>query len=114
MDQALRPELSPDPGLLRLLEHDEQLRVSAKARDSILALTDRRLIVADERRLALDVAIDHIRRVQFDIERSRPATLVIVPEEAADEPQVLAIEPDQYLRAAEALAFIGQRLAELE
>lgn len=38
---------------------------------------------------ALDVSIDNLRRVQFDIERERPATLVVVPQQPTDEPQVL-------------------------
>jgi hypothetical protein len=59
------------------------------------------------------VPLDGIRRIQFDIERSRPATLVIVPEHAHNEPQVLSIAPPQYRAAAEALVVIGEDLAEI-
>ena len=54
-------------------------------------VTDHRLAVSNEERLALDIEIAALRRIQFDIERDRPATLVIVPDHALDEPQVLAI-----------------------
>jgi hypothetical protein len=94
-----------------LLEPQEQLQLTARATDAVLAVTDRRLIVAAEERVALDVAFKEIRRIQFDIERTRPATLVIVPENAAHHPQVLAIPPEQYDQAASALALIGRRLA---
>jgi hypothetical protein len=37
--------------------------------------------------------------------------MVIVPEQRHDEPQVLAIDPEDYDSAAQALALIGRRLA---
>ena len=105
-------ELDFEPTILRLLQSEEKLQVAARARDAILAVTDRRLVVADDQRVALDIPYDSVRRVQFDIERARPATLVIVPESPSDEPQILAIPPEEYDRAASALAVIGQRLSE--
>ena len=113
MDLTQRQEPLPEAVLSGFLEPDERLHVSTRSRDAILAVTDRRLIVADENRLALEVAIDGIRRIQFDIERSRPATFTIVPEDPADEPQVLAIEPTEYAQAAQALTVVGRRLAGL-
>jgi hypothetical protein len=100
-----------DPRVGKHLEPGERIRVKTEARDAVLAVTDRRLVVADEARLALAVPLDHIRRVQFDIERRRPATLVIVPEAAHDEPQVLAIRLEDYRAAADALVYIGQAIA---
>ncbi len=105
-------ELDFEPTILRLLQSEEKLQMAARARDAILAVTDRRLVVADDQRVALDIPYDSVRRVQFDIERARPATLVIVPESPSDEPQILAIPPEEYDRAASALAVIGQRLSE--
>jgi hypothetical protein len=95
-----------------ILEPGEQIRVTTRAKDAILAVTDRRLVVAAGDRIALATPLTEIRRIQFDIERSRPATLVIVPEQAHDEPQVLAIPPDEYRAAAEALVTLGLALAE--
>jgi len=105
-------ELDFEPTILRLLQSEEKLQMAARARDAILAVTDRRLVVADDQRVALDIPYDSVRRVQFDIERARPATLVIVPESPSDEPQILAIPPEEYDRAASALAVIGQRPSE--
>lgn len=99
------------PHVLAALEPGEELRHRARATDAILAVTDRRLVVAARERVALAVPFQSLRRIQFDIERDRPATLVIVPEMAHDEPQVLSIPPDSYAEAAEALVAIGQRLA---
>jgi hypothetical protein len=101
----------PEQIPLELLEPEEKLEVAARARDAVLAVTDRRVIVADEQRVALDVPFQAIRRIQFDIERRRPATVVIVPENAAHHPQVLAVPTEEYDRVAAALAVIGRRLA---
>jgi hypothetical protein len=94
-----------------VLEAGEQLRHRAPASDSTIAVTDRRLIVADPNRIALAVPFERLRRIQFDIERSRPATLVVVPEHPSDEAQVLTVRPDQYEATAGALVAIGLELA---
>jgi hypothetical protein len=100
-----------EPHLRQALEPGEQLRVRARSREAVLAVTDRRIVVAAPQRIALAVRLEGLRRIQFDIERDRPATLVIVPEQAHDEPQVLSIPRDQFPAAAEALVIIGQMLA---
>ena len=101
-----------EPIIRGALEPDETIHAQALAVEAVVAVTDRRIVVVDAERVALNVAIDRLRRVQFDIERKRPATLVIVPEHPDDPPQVLAIEPDSYRAACDALAVIGSRLAE--
>ena len=102
------------PPILRLLEADEPLHGQARAEDAILLVTDRRLAVATtDDRFDLDIPFDRLRRVQFDIERTRPATLVLVPESPSDRPQVLAIPSTEYESAAQVLAVIGKRLSEL-
>ena len=108
-----RLDNAPDelPGLGRL-EEGEAVHVVAEAAGARLLVTNRRLAVAAEDRITLDIGFDGLRRIQFDIERRRPATLVIVPEHPADEPQVLAIPPERYDEITRALAVIGQRLAE--
>jgi hypothetical protein len=97
-----------------VLHPDETLAAKARARDAAIAVTDRRLLVSANDRLALDVPLDGLRRVQFDIERSRPATMVIVPEQARYEPQVLAIDPEDYDSIARVLVIVGRRLAETQ
>ena len=96
---------------LRILQPDEIVEVKAPAGDALVVVTDRRLAVANAERLMLDVPIDGLRRIQFDIERKRPATLVIVPEQRQYEPQVLAIEPSGFEAIARALVTVGRRFA---
>jgi len=100
-----------EPHVLEALEPGEQLRHRARATDAVIAVTDRRLVVAAQNRVALAVPFHSLRRIQFDIERNRPATLVIVPEMAHDEPQVLSIPRERYAETAEALVAIGDQLA---
>ena len=94
-----------------VLEPDEAViaRVRA-ANNAILAVTDRRLAVVEETRVAVVVPIESVRRIQFDIEKSRPATLVIVPESPSDQPQVLAIPREEYEPASRAIVQIARRL----
>jgi hypothetical protein len=109
--KAMDSAFDLEPSLLHALEPGEELRVQARALEAVLAVTDRRLMVAGRERIALAVPFHRVRRIQFDIERDRPATLVIVPEMAHDEPQVLSIPPERYGEAAQALVAIGQKLA---
>ena len=69
-----------------------------------------RLVVASDARLMLDVSFDRLRRIQFDIERARPAALVVVPEWPSDPPQVLSVQPDQYEAMAKVLTYVGVRI----
>jgi hypothetical protein len=104
-------EEANDHPVLRVIAPDEQLQARARAGEAEIFVTDRRLAVGSRDRLMLDIGLDGVRRIQFDIERDRPATLVVVPEHARDEPQVLAVHPEDYPAIAEALVYIGQRLA---
>jgi hypothetical protein len=109
MSEERNPQ--PDPSLIHILEPDEELHVQAQAVEGIFAVTNRRLVVTKEGRITLDVAYSEMRRIQFDIERDRPATVVIVPESATKSPDVLSIPVDQYETVARALAIVGQGLA---
>ena len=101
-----------DHPALRLLEAGESVQVLTETEGAKLLVTDRRLAVTTDDRVVLAIGFDGLRRIQFDIERTRPATLVIVPESAANEPQVLAIPPERFDEITQALALIGRRLAE--
>lgn len=105
------PIEDPEPSLLRILQPDEELHVQARAMDGIVAVTNRRLVVTTNDRVALDVAYEDLRRIQFDIERGRPATFVVVPDDPSNPPEVLAIPVSQYESAGRVLALIGQRIA---
>jgi hypothetical protein len=96
------------------LEGDERIEVLAKAVEANIVVTDKRVLVATDERLIVDVPFDRLRRIQFDIERRRPATLVLVPEWPRDPPQTLSIQPDEYGGVAEVLSVIGVRIHALE
>lgn len=113
MDQQTMTDPVDHPAIRRL-EPGETVQAHARAATASLLVTDRRIAVAEEDRLALDVPFEGVRRIQFDIERERPATLVIVPEHPAHEPQVMAVPTDRYPEVARALALIGKRLYELD
>jgi hypothetical protein len=100
-----------DHPIRRALDPDEEIHVEALAGDHTVVVTAKRLAIGSRERLALDVPIDNLRRIQFDIERDRPATLVVVPEHPTDEPQVLMVRPTDYRGVADALVVVGQRLA---
>jgi hypothetical protein len=102
-----------DQMVSEVLEPGEAIRLRAHASDAVLALTDRRIVVAAPSRVALSIPVAGLRRVQFDIERSRPATLVLVPEDASYEAQVLTIAPSEYRAATETMVAMGHALAEL-
>jgi hypothetical protein len=101
-----------DHPILRTVAQSEAIHAVARVRDAHVVVTERRLAVASRARLMLDVPIDNLRRIQFDIERQRPATLVVVPEHPGDEPQVLAVHPDDYRSVADLLVVLGRRIAD--
>jgi hypothetical protein len=109
-DESMTEEQHP---ALHLVEPGESIEFVAETATAKVLVTDRRLAVAAGDRIALNITFEGLRRIQFDIERRRPATLVIVPEDAGDEPQVLAVPPDRYDEVTRALATIGRRLAEV-
>lgn len=98
--------------IVRLLEPGEQVEHATTAGDAVLAVTSRRLAIVENERTSLDIAVEGVRRIQFDIEKARPATLVIVPEDPTFAPQVLSVRPEEYQSVAEALVRIGHRLTE--
>jgi hypothetical protein len=105
-------ESSSERPILRLLEPGEKLKVQAEATDAVMLVTDRRVAVALNDRLSMAVPFESLRRIQFDVERNRHATLVLVPDRPADPPQVLVIPPEQYAAVGEAIALIGRQFTE--
>ena len=102
-----------DDPLVQMLQQGEEVQAEAHGEGARLVVTNRRLaVVSRPDRPDLDIPFEGLRRIQFDIERQRPATLVIVPEHRDDHPQVLAIAPEQYAAVGQALATIGRRLAD--
>jgi hypothetical protein len=107
------PDLDHDP-MLRVLRPDERLEVQARAADGALTVTDQRIVLTDGRRVVMDLAFDGLRRIQFDVERGRPATLVVVPDASHAAPAVLTIPPERFDDVGRALAIIGRRIAQVD
>ena len=84
----------------------------ANADGHVVFVTDDHLRVGSGDLVRLDVLIEEVRRIQFDIERERPATLVIVPDSPSDEPMVIMVQPDEYENVAHALAVLGVKMAD--
>jgi hypothetical protein len=99
-----------DNHLFELLEPDEAIELIAHTRDRRLVVTNLGLAVADDERVAWHIPYAALRRIEFDIEHDRPATLVIVPQSTHDEPQVLAVPPENYEVVARAVGAVGLHL----
>ena len=69
------------------LTDDERLLLAARTEPELLAITDRRVVVASEQHMAMDLPVEGLRRVQLDIEVGRPATLVLVPHQPQHPPR---------------------------
>jgi len=96
------------------LEPEEAVLVSTTTERALVAVTQRRLIVREAERVAIDLPIEDIRRIQFDVERGRPATLAVVPQSPLHEPQVLAVPIEHLDPVARLIAIVGQRLGQLQ
>lgn len=94
------------------LQPGEVLETHATSDDVVIAVTSHRLVMTDGARTIVDLPFSGLRRVQFDIERGRAATLVIVPE--SEEPQVVPIRIAELRSTAIAMAAIGGRLNDSE
>jgi hypothetical protein len=95
-------------------EGSEGIRQTVRSGETVLVVTTSRVMVIEDGHTRLDVPFEAIRRLQFDIERSRPATLVIVPDHPADSPQVVPVPREQYSSVADALVTIGDAIASTE
>lgn len=91
----------------------ETVHTVIEAVGATLSISDQRMRVwvdgADTP--SLDMGLADLRRIQFDVERDRPATFVIVPLHVHNPPQVLAIPASQYDATAIGLAKLGAFLA---
>jgi hypothetical protein len=103
-------ETAADSAIMHLLQPGERVELRLDTTSADLRVTDRRLLVTTGDHVLLDIPYQRLRRIQFDIEVGRPATMVIVPHLPVDEPQVIGVPPDSLHRAAELLAFVGERL----
>ena len=98
--------------LPHILRPGEVVETQAVVEGSAIAVTRERLIVVEGDKTVLDIPFDELRRIEFDIERGRDATLVIVPEHISNWPRIVSV-PVGYLReTAAVLTRIGERINE--
>ena len=71
-----------------------------------------RLVVVEGDKSDLDIPFGELRRIQFDIERGRDATIVIVPEHIHNWPRVVSVRVPRLKDSAVVLARIGERMNE--
>src|SRR5688572_16111768 len=102
-------DLANDP-IVAQVSGSESVRALIDGIDSRVVVTDHRLAVANAQRIALNVELRKLRRIQFDIERERPATMVIVPDDPLHEAQVVTVPPEQYDAVGSALAYVGRAI----
>lgn len=110
------PETSKPAGrsfpLPHILQPGEVIETVAEANGSMIVLTRERLIVVEGDKTVLDIPFAELRRIQFDIERGRDATLVIVPEHISNWPRIVSVPIPNLRETAIVLARIGERVNE--
>ena len=108
-----------DPGdrgfpLPHVLRPREVVETQAVVEGSAIAVTRERLIVVEGDKTVLDIPFEELRRIEFDIERGRSATLVIVPEHISNWPRIVSVPVKHLRETAAVLARIGERINEVE
>ena len=98
-----------DP-IAAVLGPSSTIHARVRGNEATVALVDDRIVVASDR-VALDIDVREVRRVQLDIERDRHGLLVIVPIHVRHEPQVVSFPPEEYEALADTLVRIGRRLS---
>jgi hypothetical protein len=98
--------------LPHILRPGEIIESQAQANGAIIAVTGQRLVVAEGDKTVLDIPFSEVRRVQFDIERGRDATLVIVPEHITNWPRIVSVPVPNLKETALVLARIGEGINE--
>jgi hypothetical protein len=111
------PETTSKPAgrsfpLPHILQPGEVIETLAEVDGSVIALTRERLIVVEGDKTVLDIPFAELRRVQFDIERGRDATLVIVPEHISNWPRIVSVPIPNLRETALVLARVGERVNE--
>lgn len=111
MSDTNNPVGRPFP-LPHILRPGEVVETQAVVEAFAIAVTRERLKVVEGDRTVLDIPFDEVRRIQFDIERRRDATLVIVPEHITNWPRVVSVPVPNLTETALVLARIGERINE--
>ena len=111
MSDTSNPEDRQFP-LPHILRPGEVVESQAVANGAVIAVTRERLVVVEGDKSVLDIPFSELRRIQFDIERGRDATIVIVPEHINNWPRVVSVPVPRLKDSALVLARIGERMNE--
>ena len=111
MSETPNPEDRPFP-LPHILRPGEVVEGQAVANGAVIAVTRERVVVVEGDKTVLDIPFSELRRIQFDIEKGRDATLVIVPEHINNWPRVVSVPVPKLHDSALVLARIGERMNE--
>jgi hypothetical protein len=93
-----------------MLIDGERIEAEVAAESASIVVTDQRILVFEDARLAMDCPIPRLRRIQLDVERGVRASIAFVPEDLTIVPQILRLEDDSLADAARAVALVGERL----
>jgi hypothetical protein len=96
--------------LPHILKPGEVVEGQAEADGTVIVITEERLVVIEGEKSVLDIPFTELRRVQFDIERGRDATLVIVPEHISNWPRIVSVPLHNLRETSLVLARIGERI----
>ncbi|MFL5674187.1 MAG: hypothetical protein ACJ779_04225 [Chloroflexota bacterium] len=96
-----------------LLDPGEEIEQEVSFGGRTLAVTSHRLALFEADRIALAIPIERVWRIQLDIERARPGSLVIVPDEVIDHPEVLTFGVEDVEEVSDLLVSVGRRLSEM-
>ena len=110
MDADENTTRDPAFPLPHILQPGEVVERQAHADGFLIAVTPHRIIVTDGSRPVMDLPFGELRRIQFDLERGRDATLVMVPEHIWNEPRVFSVPTANVTETALTLGLIGQRM----
>jgi hypothetical protein len=98
--------------LPHILRPGEVVEGQAEANGAVIAVTRQRLVVVEGDKTVLDIPFGEVRRIQFDIERGRDATLVIVPDHISNWPRIVSVPVPNLRQTAIVLTRIGERINE--
>jgi hypothetical protein len=90
----------------------DELGLSFDAVGAHVTLAECHLVVQRGGRTILNVPVNRIRRVEFDVERQGPATFIIVPDSRGHDVQFLSVESDALETAGLLVGRLGLQLGD--
>jgi hypothetical protein len=99
-----------DPHAVRVRD-DETVAGAVELDDALVSLTPTRLIVADRRRLRLDLPIEQRRRGQLTVKSGRPGRITFVPTTDRPPADPVVVPRERFEETGQAVMAIGRIVA---